>query len=147
MSNNLYRQFLMPFHKFVCLLWIIQVSKQYGNCDYCFHGNFQLLLRHFGILARTCVFFGEFIGQYLKGDLQMSIYDLQVYLIYLHSCDCWVDPPPPTLICRALPDLVKRWDFLLLSFKYLFWNIVKTIKTSFEGLINTKSKFASHAKE
>ena len=29
---------------------------------------------------------------------------------------------PPTFICRTLSDLVERWDFLLLGFKYLFWN-------------------------
>ena len=35
----------------------------------------------------------------------------------------------------TLSDLLKRWDFLLLAFKYLFWNNVKTVKTSFSSLL------------
>ena len=44
------------------------------------------------MLLQECVFFGQFFGQFLKGDVEMSIYGLKVYLIILHTCDYWVDP-------------------------------------------------------
>ena len=40
---------------------------------------------------------------------------------------------PPTFICRALSDLVKRWDFLPLAFKYLSWNNIKTAFAAFNS--------------
>ena len=43
-------------------------------------------------------------------------------------------------------DLVKRLDFLLLAFKYLFWNGIKTTYGSFSSLLNTSSTFAPQGK-
>ena len=43
-------------------------------------------------------------------------------------------------------DLVKILDFLLLVFKYLFWNDVRTVTSSFSSLINTRSIFALQVK-
>ena len=54
---------------------------------------------------------------------------------------------PPTFICRTLSDHGERWDFLLLGFKYLFWNDGKTVKASFSSLLDTKSIFAPQVKE
>ena len=46
----------------------------------------------------------------------------------------------PTFICRTLSDLLKIRDFLLLAFKYLFWNDVKTVKMSFSNFKFTQYK-------
>ena len=85
--NDLYRQFAMHSHE---VFYDVFVSYELSRLV----DNMQIVTNAFEvsasfeaitlILLPGGLFFGYAFGQYLKGDLQMSIYGLQVYVILLH---------------------------------------------------------------
>ena len=98
-------------------------------------------MRHvFDILSKMCIFWLIFWTMFKKWSSNVHLCAINVsnnssYLRLLS----WSSP---TFICRTLSDLLKIRDFLLLAFKYLFWNNVKTVKMSFSNLLNTRPIFA-----
>ena len=73
------------------------------------------------------------------------IYKSILQFIILATTDLTVIRRPAISICKIFLDLVKRLGFLLLAFRHLFWNDVKTVKESFSSVLNTESIFLPQA--
>ena len=125
----------MPSHEVYYDLWFIclhELSRLVDNMKIVANAFMVLLSFFWGIYVNIFARMGIF---WLIFWTMFKRWSLIIHLLSIATTELI----PPTFVCRTFSDLVKRWDFLLLAFKYLFWNDVKTVTASSSSLLNTRS--------
>ena len=142
MRNYFYRKTLIPTHEvYFDLSVCYEISRLVGNIQIVTNA-FMVLLSFFcgmdfDVIARMCIFWLIFWTIFKRGCWNVYLWPKSIpnnssYMRLLS----W---PLPTSICKKLWGLVKGQGFLLFTFKYLFWNNLKTVNASFSSLLNTRS--------